>query len=86
MKLRALPVDMLGWFDFRGELYPVSFRFELGEQAFQGKVVKVQSQTTERFGGCHMQVYTCLVELEGRQTLAELRYEKESHRWMLYKL
>lgn len=86
MKLRALPVDMLGWFDFRGELYPVSFRFELGEQTFKGKVLKVQDRFIQRFGGSHMEVFTCLVDLEGRQTLAELRYEKESHRWMLYKI
>ncbi len=86
LKLRALPVDMIGWFDLRGELNPVSFRFQLGEEAFKGKVLKVQNRFRERFGGNHLEVFTCLVDLEGRQTLAEFRYEQESHKWMLYKM
>ncbi len=86
MKLRALPIDMIGWFDFRGDLNPVSFRFNLGEQEFKGKVLKVQNRFRERFGGNNMEVFTCLVDLEGRQTLAEFRYEQESHKWLLYKL
>ena len=86
MKLRALPIDMIGWFDFRGELNPVSFRFNLGEQEFKGKVLNVQNRFRERFGGNNMEVFTCLVDLEGRQILAEFRYEEESHKWLLFKL
>lgn len=85
MKMRALPVDMIGWFDFRGELNPVSFRFSLGNQEFRGKVRKVQQKTPSRFGGTHSETYTCLVDLEGREALAEFRYEKEQHRWLLTK-
>lgn len=86
VKVRALPVDMIGWFDFRGELNPVSFRFSLGEQQFKGKILNVQNRFEQRFGGSHTQVYTCLVDLEGRQTLAEFHYEKESHKWLLFKI
>lgn len=86
MKLRALPIDMIGWFDLSGELNPVSFRFQLGKEQFKGKVLKVHHRFEERFGGNHLDVFTCLVDFEGRQTLAEFRYEKESHRWMLYKI
>lgn len=86
MKLRAMPVDMIGWFDFKGQLNPVSFCFEIGNEKFKGKIRRVQERQTSRFGNLHMENYVCQVDLEGRETMAEFRYEKETHRWLLMKL
>ncbi len=86
MKLRALPVDMIGWFDFRGDLKPVSFRFNIGDELFKGRIVSVQNKFKEKLAGNDMEVFTCNVEIEGRQTLAEFKYEQATHKWLLFKL
>lgn len=86
MKLRAIPIEMIGWFNFSGELNPVSFRMNLGREVFKGRILKVQNRFLERLGGNTMDVFTCLVEIEGEEKIAEFKYERDSHRWLLYKL
>ncbi len=86
MKIRAIPVEMIGWFNFSGELNPVSFRMNLGDEVFKGRILKVQGRFRERLGGNKMEVFTCLVDLDGSEKIAEFKYEEESHRWLLYKM
>lgn len=86
MKVRAIPVEVIGWFNFTGELNPVSFRMNIGKEVFKGRILKIQNRFEERLGGNAMEVFTCLVELDGTEKIAEFKYEKDSHRWMLYKI
>ncbi len=86
MKLRALPIEMIGWFDFSGDLKPVSFRFDIGGELFKGRILSVQKKFKEKFAGNDMEVFTCNVEIDGRQTLAEFKYEEATHKWMLFKI
>lgn len=86
MKLRAIPIEMIGWFDFKGQLKPISFKFTIGREIFKGKILNIQERHKELFCGNPMEVFTCLTELNGQERLVEFKYEVNTHKWMLFKM
>ncbi|PKK40580.1 hypothetical protein ABB02_00114 [Clostridiaceae bacterium JG1575] len=86
MKRRKMPVDVLGWFDFRGELTPVRFQCTVGKETLEGRILQVVGHRRERLGNENREIFTCLIALKGRKVPAELVYLPMDHRWLLQKM
>ena len=86
MKIRAIPIEMIGWFNFKGEVKPVSFKFNIGNEDFKGRILKVQNKYKEKFAGNPMEVFLCQTEINGDERLVEFKYEVNTHKWLLFKM
>lgn len=86
MKVRAIPVEMIGWFDFRGDINPVSFKFDIDKEEFNGKIKKIQNRYDEKLAGNPVKVFVCQVEINNLVRMAEFKYDLNTHKWLLFKL
>lgn len=87
MKVLAKPIEMVAWFDFKGQIHPVRFRLIDEEGRYRTVVVKaVQARKSERLAGNPMLVYLCRGTFGDKEVLFELKYEKDTDRWTLFKM
>lgn len=80
MRTFARPIDVIVNFDFNGVLTPIRFRVSKkdGSQTVLS-IDKVISRKEERIAGCPTILFTC--EAAGKP--CELKYDKETCKWML---
>lgn len=82
MKTFARSIDVIVSSDFNGELTPIRFRVDRkdGSQAVVN-IDKVISRKEERVAGCPTILFTC--EASGKS--CELKFDKETCKWMLFR-
>ncbi|MBU3188759.1 hypothetical protein K9O30_06240 [Clostridium bowmanii] len=87
MKVIALPIEMVSYTDNKGNIKPIRFRMQVGEEPMQViKIDKVIVKETERLAGNIMLVYKCQSLIENTTKLFEIKYELGTCRWILFKI
>ena len=87
MKVLALPIEMISYTDNKGNIKPVRFRMQIGDEPMQViKIDKVIVKDTERFAGNIMTVYKCQSSIDNVIKLFEIKYELSTCKWILYKI
>jgi hypothetical protein len=87
MKILALPIDMVCWFEKTGMPHPV--RFKITKEDESEAVVKVDKVVTvekEKFAGNEMLLFKCQSVITGTQRIFELKYELKTCKWILWKM
>lgn len=87
MKIIAEPIDALVM--FRGKDKPRPYKFRYSDEAsalHEVKIDKVLQVDEVKTAGIKALVYRCQSEIDGLQTLYELKYIIEYCRWELYKM
>ncbi len=78
---------MIAWFDFKGSIHPL--RFRLIDETGQYKTISVkniQARKKEKLAGNLMQVFLCRGIVNDIEVLFELKYEKDTDQWTLFKM
>ncbi|MBW9145838.1 hypothetical protein K2F40_12415 [Clostridium sp. CM028] len=87
MKVLALPVEMVSYTDNKGDIKPIRFRMQVGDEPMQViKIDKVIVKDTEKLAGNIMIIYKCQSVIDGAEKLYELKYEMGTCRWILFKI
>ena len=87
MKVLALPIEMVSYTDNNGNIKPVRFRMQIGDEPMQViKIDKVIVKDTQRFAGNIMTVYKCQSSINNVTKLFEIKYELSTCKWILYKI
>jgi hypothetical protein len=87
MKILAMPIDMVCWFEKTGIPHPV--RFKVASEDESEAVIKVDKVVTvdkEKLAGNEMLVFKCQSVIKGVQRLFELKYELRTCKWILFKI
>ena len=87
MKVLALPIEMVSYTDNKGDIKPIRFRIQIGDEPIQViKIDKVIVKETEKLAGNIMIVYKCQSLIDDTIKLFELKYELGTCRWILFKI
>jgi len=87
MKLIAKPIDILVWFAQDGEITPIRFRILNEQQVWQIiKVDRIISTHQERKASNPIIIYKCQSTINGVCKIFELKYEKNTCLWTLFKI
>ena len=82
MKVMAVAIQVVCWFDELGNLHPVRFRHENNVVPVQ----QVMHTTEEKLAGNRMKIFRCRSEINGSMREFELKYETQSCKWMLWRM
>lgn len=87
MKVVAKPIEMVAWFTVDGIPNPVRFRIKDEKQPWVViKVNKIVTRSLEKYAGNEMLVFRCQSIMDGLEKIYELKYEKATCRWILFKI
>ncbi len=87
MKLIAKPIEMIASFAQNGTIHPLRFRVLNENQAWDIiKVNQVISVDHERKAGNPVIIYKCQSDIKGVCKIYELKYERNTYLWTLYKI
>ena len=86
MKIVAKPIDVIACFDRNGSIQPIRFRLENEDDSVQIiKINKIIKITQEKLAGNVMELFVCNTIINGLEKIVELKYELDSHKWILFK-
>ena len=87
MKVIAKPIEMVAWFTAEGIPNPVRFRIkEENHPWIIIKVDRIVTRSLEKYAGNEMLVFRCQSIIDGVEKVYELKYEKSSCKWILFKI
>lgn len=87
MKILAMPIDMVCWFEKTGIPHPVRFRVTKEDKSETViKVEKVIAVDKEKLAGNDMLVFKCQSVINNTKRLFELKYELRTCKWILFKM
>lgn len=86
MKVIAKSVEVVAWFEKKGNINPIRFRMECEDSSYKViKIDKILYRDKEKLAGNIMQVFRCSSLIDGVQKVYELKYEISTSRWILFK-
>lgn len=83
MKILDKPIQAIISFSISGDMLPLWIKFEENAELVTYKVEEIISHMNE---GINHITFVCSIVEEMRRQLVELRYNKPSCRWMLYRV
>ncbi|MGL4108277.1 hypothetical protein [Clostridium sp. LP20] len=87
MRVVAKTIEVVAWFGEKGEINPVRFRIKDDEERFQViKIDKIMKRDTEKLAGNIMEKFTCSSIIGGVERIFEIKYERSTYKWMLFKI
>ena len=87
MKVLVKPIEMIAWFDFKGLIHPLRFRLIDEDGKYKTIAIKsIQARTKEKLAGNLMQVFLCQGVVNDQEILFEIKYEKDTDQWILFKM
>lgn len=86
MKILAMPIEMIAWFNEGGLPTPLKFKINSETPPVVVKVDKVISKEIEKFAGNNMYLYRCQSIINDHQRVYELKYEFKTCKWILFKM
>lgn len=87
MKILAKPVEVIAWFENKGNITPIRFRMEGEDNSYKViKVDRVIMKQKEKLAGNFMHIFRCSSVINGVEKVYELKYEINTCKWMLYKM
>jgi len=87
MRTNPKEIEVLASFDQAGNVRPLRFRLvdDMGERRII-KVDKVLQLDVEKFGGNVMIKYRCQSVLDDQERIFEIKYERDTFKWFLFKM
>ena len=86
MKILAMPIEMIAWFNEGGLPTPLKFKINSETPPVVVKVDKVLSKVIEKFAGNNMYLYCCQSVINDLERVYELKYELKTCKWVLFKM
>lgn len=86
MKILAIPIEMIAWFNEGGLPTPLKFKINSETPPVVVKVDKVISKVIEKFAGNNMYLYRCQSVINNLERVYELKYELKTCKWILFKM
>jgi len=86
MKVVALPIECIAWFNEHGSPTPLKFRILDENGNITIKINQVIHREKEKFAGNHMYVFDCRSEIDNEIKRYQLKYSLASCKWMLFKI
>lgn len=87
MKVLAMPIDMVCWFERTGIPHPVRFKVTREDESeIVIKVDKVIAVDKERLAGNDMLIFRCQSVINNTNKAFEIKYEIRTCKWILYKM
>lgn len=87
MKVLAVPIEMIAWFNENGIPTPLRFKIESADDLRNIiKVDKVIQIDKEKTAGNVIYIFKCQSSIDQFERVYELKYELSSCKWMLYKM
>lgn len=87
MKIISKSIDMVAWFNVKGEPNPIKFRIEKEDESFSViKIDKVLLRKTEKFAGNIMYIFQCKSIINDEEKMYEIKYELSTCKWILWKI
>lgn len=87
MKVLMKSVDMICLSSSQGNITPLKFRFQEGDE--EPRIIKIDrilDKKEEKLAGNRMLIYTVQSTLDGIERVFEMKYEIQTFKWYLYKL
>ncbi|MCX7773365.1 MAG: hypothetical protein N2376_09670 [Clostridia bacterium] len=87
MKVLMKSVDMICLSSSDGNIKPLKFRFQEGNQ--ESRIIKIDrilDKKEEKLAGNRMLIFTVQSVLDGVERVFEMKYETQTFKWYLYKL
>lgn len=81
MKILSTPIEVLAHFETDGTPHPL--RFKLADKEIR---IQVTSVTEEKLAGNKMLLFRCQSEFNGELKPFEIKFEKSTCRWYLWKM
>lgn len=82
-----IPIYMISVCNTVGELRPVRFKFETEDhQLIQVDIEEILSFKETSFNGIKELLFTCSASIGERFRLFILKYNVQSHKWLMFKL
>lgn len=83
----AKPIEMVAWFTMDGFPNPVRFRMKDDNQSWIIiKVDKIVMRNIEKYVGNERLVFRCQSVIDGIEKVYEIKYEKSTCKWILFKI
>lgn len=88
MKTITKPIAVTAYTDSEGIIRPIGFDIQLkdSEEIKTYKILKVLSCNFNGFSGNKVLLYECEAEIEGKIKKCELKYEKDTCVWKLFRI
>ena len=86
MKVLDLPIEMVCYTDKKGNIKPIRFRMQIGDEPFQVIKIKVMEQSTQKLAGNTFLVFKCQSIIDDSKKIFEVKYVIETCKWILYKI
>ena len=87
MKVVAMPIDVVAWFDKEGIPHPVRFRVTTKDHEEQVvKIQKIMTTDMEKLAGNVMYIFNCMSVINGIERGLQIKYEIDTCKWMLFKI
>jgi hypothetical protein len=85
MSITDRAVEMIAWFDSKGEIHPIRFRLtDESANTFVVSVKKILDRRLERQSGSYLAVFDCVSSSKKNQEKSyRLKYEMNSCKWYL---
>jgi hypothetical protein len=87
MKVMNHPIEMIAYTDGRGEIRPIRFRLQIGDEPLKViKIDRILQRHVEKLAGNKMLLFRCQSLDGGVERLFEIKYELGTCKWFLYKM
>lgn len=87
MRILAMPIEMIAWFNEAGMPTPLKFKIKNNDESNNViKVGRIIQFEKEKLAGNMMYVFKCQSIIDELEKIYELKYELSSCKWMLYKM
>jgi hypothetical protein len=86
MKMVAVDIEMVAWFDVKGIPHPNRFRYNGDEGNIVVKVDKVLHLDKSKIAGCAQYIFTCQSIINNVLKPYELCFEPDTCKWILFRI
>ncbi len=86
MKVVALPIECIAWFNKEGIPTPMKFRILDDNENKTVKVNQVVHRENEKLAGNYMYVFDCKSDMGNEVKWYQLKYSLDTCKWMLFKI
>ena len=87
MKVVAKPIEVVAWFDEKGNVHPVIFKIKNDDESNTViKIDRIISVDKEKLAGNFMLAFKCQSVINGIERVYEIKYELGTCKWILFKI
>ena len=86
LKIVSIPIEIVTVFGIEGSIKPIRFRYSEEDTYKVIKIDKIIDESESNFAGEPLIIYKCQSVISNCSRLFELKYEKRTCKWYLYKI